>query len=232
MSMLKLTVKTYAREIMGPIFFWEILGFLILSEIGVHYLYPRNQLPLVQFIQFLGMPLYLFLVFNVMFQESRVTAFEIALFAGWKEVTYGRLITILLSQIPFLGMTAFLLSVWGYERIMWALIAMGLVYSGVLLMVTLVGSKSGSYVLSMAFLFILPLSGVVLLQTQGSLGSTVNGFVAYLVYLASPVYAAYAEGSGLLKLNEENLVLAIVMLTVMLHVLYIVFFRVRNLDVS
>ncbi|WP_456366687.1 hypothetical protein [Thermococcus sp.] len=232
MSTLKLTVRTYAKEAMGSIFFWEILGFLALSEAGIHYLYPKNQLPLVEFIQFLGMPLYLFLVFNVMFQENRVTAFEIALFAGWRDVAYGRFITALLSQAPFLAVNSLLLLVWGYDRVMWALIAMGLIYSGALLMVTLVGSKSGSYVLSMIFLFILPISGLALLQAQASLGNTVKGFMAYLVYILSPVYTAYAEGSGLLELSKRGLVLTVAMLTAILYVLYAFSFRFRNLRVS
>ncbi len=94
----------YLREVfMGPIY-WVVLGVLLGTEYFAVSQY-KGGLTLVELLQFITIPVYIFLVSTVFFTEDKVLTFELVMFRDWFKVPLGKLLSLLLSLVPFTVVT-------------------------------------------------------------------------------------------------------------------------------
>ena len=226
-SMLKYAVKMYLREIFSGSVYWIVLGILLGSEYFAASQF-KGRLALVELLQFIAIPVYIFLVSSIFFSDNKVLTFELVMFRDWSTVSTGRLLSTLISLIPFTALT--LLIEWHYQvgTVMWPTLLAIFFYSVIIMFSTVIGGGGRLYVLSMGLLFMLPFSSLVLIQNQASLGNPVHGVMGYLSYLFAPVYGSYAVSSGILLVNPNTANWIVFLLSVLLGMAYPLVFKGRE----
>lgn len=225
--MLRYAVKMYLREVfMGPIY-WVVLGVLLGTEYFAVSQY-KGGLTLVELLQFITIPVYIFLVSTVFFTEDKVLIFELVMFRDWFKVPLGKLLSLLLSLVPFTVVTLLIAEHYHAGTFIVPILTAILFYSTAIIFSTVVGGGSRLYVLSMGLLFMLPLSSLVLVQNQASLGNPLQGFMGYITYLLAPVYGSYAVSSGILLVDSNMANWIALVLSVLLGVAYPFVFKRRE----
>ncbi|WP_297436567.1 hypothetical protein [Thermococcus sp.] len=225
--MLRYVVRMYLKEIFTGSTYWIILGVLLWSEYFAASQF-KGELALVEMLQFIAIPVYIFLVSTVFFTEDKVLTFELVMFRDWSTVAVGRLLSLFLSLTPFTVATVLIVGHYHAGTFMVPISVAVLLYSTTIILSTVIGGGSKLYVLSMGLLFMLPFSSLVLIQNQASLGNPVHGAMGYLTYLFAPVYGSYAVSSRIL-LVDSNLANWIVFgLSVFLGIGYPFIFKRRE----
>ncbi|AJC72817.1 hypothetical protein X802_09215 [Thermococcus guaymasensis DSM 11113] len=207
--------------------YWVILGLLLGAEYFAATQY-ESSLAFVELLQFIAIPIYIFLVSTVFFTEDKVLTFELVLFRKWSTVARGRLLSLLLSILPFMIFTVFLAGHYNRNDLIAPISVAILFYSSAVLISTTIGGGSRLYVLSMGLLFMLPFSSLVLIQNQANIGNPVQGFMGYLTYLFAPIYGSYAVSSGILLVNVDKANLGILLFSFLLGLGYLYIFERRE----
>ena len=198
--MLRYTVRMYLREIFNHSTYLMVFGILLIAQYFAITQY-KGDMAFVELLQFIVIPVYLFLILVAFFTGDKVLTFELVLFRDWFTVALSRLISLMVSLIPFITTTALIAHLHNADNLICPTIASTLFYSTLVLLSTLMGGSGRLYVLSMGVLFVLPFSSIALIQTQAELGTPAHGVSAYLSYLLSPVYGTFSAHSGSLIIN-------------------------------
>ncbi len=225
--MLKYAVKMYSREVFVSSTYWLILVLLLGTEYFAASQY-KKPLAFIELLQFIAIPLYIFLVSTVFFTEDKVLTFELVMFRNWSTVAFGRLSSLLISLAPFTIATLLIAGHYYSGTFTAPIFITILFYSTAIILSTVIGGGSRLYVLSMGLLFMLPFSSLVLIQNQAGLGNPVQGFMGYLTYLFAPVYGSYAASSGILLVDSNMANWVVFVLSVLLGVAYPPVFRTRE----
>ncbi|NJF25879.1 hypothetical protein [Thermococcus sp. Bubb.Bath] len=229
--MLKYSTETYLKEILANSTYWLVLALLLGAEYFAVTQYKGN-LAFVEVLQFIVIPVYIFLVAVPFFTEDRVLTFELVMFRDWLTVPLARMLSLLASLLPFLLTTVGI--AWGMGERSFALpiLASTLFYASLVLLITVFGGGGKVYVLSMGALFMLPFSSLVLIQNQASMGNTVGGLIGYLTYVMSPVYGLHVHHSGVLAISISAGNDVTFLISALWMVSYLLVSQVRNVRPS
>ena len=225
--MLRYAIKMYLREVFVNTTYWIILGILISAEYFSATQY-KSSLAFIELLQFIAIPIYIFLVSTVFFTGDKVLTFELVLFKKWSTVALGRLFSLLFSIVPFMIPTVFLAWQYNQNNLIVPISITIIFYSTAVLISTTIGGENQLYVLSMGLLFMLPFSSLVLIQNQANIGNPVHGFIGYLTYLFAPVYGSYAVSSGILLVNANKANHGILLISFLLGLSYLYIFERRE----
>ncbi|ASJ03029.1 hypothetical protein A3L09_07045 [Thermococcus profundus] len=229
--MLKYSTEMYLKEILASSTYWLVLALLLGTEYFAITQY-KEDLAFVEVLQFIAIPVYIFLVAVPFFTEDRVLTFELVMFRDWLTVPLARMLSLLIALLPFLLTTIGI--AWGMNEQPFALpiLASTLFYASLVLLITVFGGGGKVYILSMGALFMLPFSSLVLIQNQASMGNTVGGLIGYLTYIMSPVYGLHVHNSGVLTISASAGNDVTFLLSAVWMILYLLISQVRNVKPS
>ncbi len=229
--MLKCALKMYLEEIFNHFTYLMVFGILLIAQYFAITQY-KGDMAFVELLQFIVIPVYLFLVLVAFFTGDKVLTFELVLFRDWLTVALARLISLIISLIPFVVTTALVAHLHNAGSLIEPMIASTLFYATLVLLSTLIGGSGKLYVLSMGVLFVLPFSSIALIQTQAELGTPAHGISAYLSYLFSPVYGTFSAHSGSLIINLDKANTLTFSLSLIWILIYLGTFGRRNVHPS
>ncbi len=130
-------------------------------------------------------------------RDERVTVFEISIFRSWTRLEAGRILSSLLSFVPFLLVELAFFAYYGLLLPYVSLIVSVLVFSALILISSLLTKFTYILVTLFLLLFLIPFSLLTLLSSYTSLAVPVPNFLAILSYVFIPMVAIafYSNGS-------------------------------------
>ncbi len=134
--MLKCALKMYLEEIFNHFTYLMVFGILLIAQYFAITQY-KGDMAFVELLQFIVIPVYLFLVLVAFFTGDKVLTFELVLFRDWLTVALARLISLIISLIPFVVTTALVAHLHNAGSLIEPMIASTLFYATLVLLSTL-----------------------------------------------------------------------------------------------
>jgi len=205
----------------------EILLIILISiqylSINDRFVNPASGIYLVS--QFLVIPSVVLFNGLVYFKDEEITTFEITLIGNWKSVAEGRFLSLLLSFLPFV-LVELVFFYFFSSFIVFLLIVMSIVMnSAVVMLASLVPNKSGALMVTLATVFLLPLSSFVVLQSYSSLSITISPAMSAVLYLFSPLLTDSLYNSQVVILSPDWGLAVLGVFAIIAWFLYVLSFR-------